>query len=129
LQKGFLDVTTLRLGQGSQIATTLSTWYSAPKRVRVIVDYSFHGVSVDTVKLSPAEAMQFRKANKHLQAYLVKVDPKDGDCHMYMVDILDGFYRVPLSTSGVLKLGLCLSKLLRLPELVAFPLVLPMGWT
>jgi hypothetical protein len=48
---------------------------------------------------------------------------------MYKVDISNGFYRVPLSTSGVLKLGVCLPEFPGLPKLVAFPLVLPMGWT
>jgi hypothetical protein len=99
------------------------------RRPRVIVDYSFHDVNIDTVKLSPAEAMQFGKANERLQSHLVKSNPKYGDCHMYKVDISDGFYRVPLSTSGVPKLGVCLPKFPGLPELVAFPLVLPMGWT
>jgi hypothetical protein len=93
------------------------------------MDYSFHGGNAETVQLSPAEAMQFGKANERLQSHLVKVNPRYGDCHMYKVDILDGFYRVPLSTSGVPKLGVCLPKFPGLPELVTFPLVLPMGWT
>jgi hypothetical protein len=67
--------------------------------------------------------MQFGKANERLQSHLVKANPK------YKVDISDGFYRVPLNTLGVPKLGVCLPKFPGLPELVAFPLVLPMGWT
>ncbi len=61
------------------------------RRPRVIVDYSFHGVNTETLKLSPAEAMQFEKANARLQSHLVKANGKYGDCHVYKVDISDGF--------------------------------------
>jgi hypothetical protein len=39
------------------------------RRPRVIVDYSFHGVNTETVKLFPAEAVQFGKANERLQSH------------------------------------------------------------
>jgi hypothetical protein len=37
-------------------------------------------------------------------------------------------FTVSLSTLGVPKVGVCLPKFPGLPELVAFPLVPPMGW-
>ena len=41
----------------------------------------------------------------------------------------DGFYRIRLSASGSLKLGVILPRFPGQPQLVALPLVLPMGWT
>jgi hypothetical protein len=73
--------------------------------------------------------MQFGKPKENLKAHLVKADSKYVDCHLYKLDILDGIYQVLLSTLGVPKCGVCLPKFPRLLELVAFPLVLPMGWT
>jgi hypothetical protein len=69
--------------------------------------------------------MQLGKANERLIAVLTGADPRFGNCYMYKVDISDRFYRVPLSTSGVPKLGVCLPTFPGLPPLVAFPLVLP----
>jgi hypothetical protein len=97
---------------------------------RVIVDYSFHAVNGDTIKLSPEESMQFGKAMERLLQANVAADPAHGPNVMYKVDISDGFYRIPLSTPGILKLGVLLLYFPGLPALVAFPLVvLPMGWT
>jgi hypothetical protein len=42
------------------------------QRPRVIMEYNFHGVNVDTIKSSSAEAMQFGKAIHGLQAHLFK---------------------------------------------------------
>ena len=44
------------------------------------------------------------------------------------VDISDGFYRVWLSSADVPKLGVALPPAAGEEQLVAFPLVLPMGW-
>ena len=60
---------------------------------------------------------------------ILHAHPRFGPVHMYKLDISDGFYRVHLATSGVLKLGVCLPPFPGQPPLVAFPLVLPMGWT
>jgi hypothetical protein len=99
------------------------------RRPRVIVDYSFYGLNGETIKLAPRDSMQFGKANERLMTKLLHANPRFGSCHMYKIDIGDGFYRIPLSTSGVPKLGVCLPPFPGLPPLVAFPLVLPMGWT
>lgn len=99
------------------------------RRPRTIVDYSFYGINDDTVKLAPTRSMQFGKANERLWSKILQANPKFGPLYMYKLDISDGFYRVHLSTSGVPKLGVCLPPFPGLPPLVAFPLVLPMGWT
>jgi hypothetical protein len=78
--------------------------------------------------MAPRESMQFGKANKRLILALTQADPRFGENYMYKIDISDGFYRVPLSTSGVPKLGVCLPTFPGQSPLIAFPLVLPMGW-
>ena len=98
------------------------------RRPRIIVDYSFFGINEDTIKLAPRRSMQFGKANERLWKEIVEANPAFGPLRMHKVDISDGFYRVPLSTSGILKLGVCLPPFDGMPPLVAFPLVLPMGW-
>jgi hypothetical protein len=99
------------------------------RRPRVIVDYSFYGVNQETLKLGPVETMQFQKAVERLLQASVQANPKFGPLLHYKLDISDGFYRIALSTSGVQKLGVMLPTFPGLPPLVAFPLVLPMGWT
>jgi hypothetical protein len=99
------------------------------RRPRVIVDYSFFGVNNDTLKLGPEDAMQFGKAVERLLQTAVRANPKFGPLLQYKLDISDGFYRISLSTSGIPKLGVLLPEFPGLPPLVAFPLVLPMGWT
>jgi hypothetical protein len=98
-------------------------------RPRIIVDYSFYGINQDTVKLAPIEAMPLGKANERLWQTIMSANPKFGPLHMYKIDISDGFYRVPLSTSGIPKLRVCPPPIDGLPPLVVSPLVLPMGWT
>ena len=99
------------------------------RRPRVILDYSYYDVNRDTVKLAPQESMQFGKALNRMIQGLAEANPTYGDCYVYKVDVSDGFYRVWLCTSSVAKLGVALPKMPGMPELVAFPLVLPMGWT
>jgi hypothetical protein len=82
------------------------------RRPRIIVDYSFYGINADTVKLAPSDSMQFGKANERLWKIMMEANPKFGPLFMYKIDISDGFYRVPLSTSGVPKLGVCLPRLM-----------------
>ena len=99
------------------------------RRPRVIVDYSYYGVNDETLKLAPQESMQFGKALSRMLQGITEADRRYGDCYIYKVDVADGFYRVWLCTSSVAKLGVVLPKMEGLPNLVAFPLVLPMGWT
>jgi hypothetical protein len=99
------------------------------RRPRVIINNSFYNVNADTLKLGPEAAMQFGKAIERLLNASVQAHPKCGPPLHYQVDISDGFYRITLSTSGVKKLGVLLPAFPGSPSLVAFPLILPMGWT
>ncbi|CAJ1957772.1 unnamed protein product [Cylindrotheca closterium] len=95
----------------------------------MIVDYSFWGLNNKTMKLAPEGAMQFGTAPLRIREALMKANPDYGPVYMYKNDMSDGFYRIRLSTTGALKLGVILPRFEGLPQLVALPLVLPMGWT
>lgn len=99
------------------------------RRPRLIVDYTFSGVNQDTLPLAPREAMQFGRALQRVLSTIVHADPRFGPVYLAKIDIADGFYRIWLQASDVVKLGVALP--LCNPEgrpLVAFPLALPMGW-
>ena len=98
------------------------------RRPRTIVDYSFYGVNDETCRLAPEEAMRFGQAFQRLIEDIVNADPKYGPVHLCKVDISDGFYRVWLRLEDIPKLGVAFPTEVQGQHLVAFPLVLPMGW-
>jgi hypothetical protein len=65
------------------------------KRPYVVLDYSYYSINAETAKMSAAESIQFRKANKSLWDQLTWAHPKWGRCPKYKIDISDGFYRMP----------------------------------
>ena len=99
------------------------------RRPRVIVDYTFNGINADTLRLAPTEAMQFGKALQRILQAILHADPRFGPVYLIKVDIANGFYRVWLNTADIPKLGVVFPTLPDSEPLVAFPLVLPMGWT
>ena len=78
------------------------------RRPRMIVDYPFWGLNDETMKLAPEGAMQFGTAPSRIREALMKANPEYGPVFMYKNDMSDGFYRIRLSTSGALKLGVIL---------------------
>jgi hypothetical protein len=98
-------------------------------RPRVIIDYTFHGVNEDTIRLAPREAMQFGRALQRILQTILNANPRYGPVFLIKVDIADGFYRVWVNSSDIPKLGVIFPTLPNSEPLVAFPLVLPMGWT
>ena len=78
--------------------------------------------------LSPLEFMQFRHALDKMLRELVLADPALGPVQLLTLDISNGFYRVNLNINNVPKLGVAFYAKLGEPKLVAFSLVLPMGW-
>lgn len=98
------------------------------RRPRTIVDYSFSGVNAATASLAPAESMQFGRAVERLLHRIHHANRRFGPVYMIKVDISDGFYRLKLSPSGVPSLGVVFPTGPFDEPLVAFPLVLPMGW-
>ena len=97
------------------------------RRDRLIIDYTWSGVNQATQRLAP-DSMQYGRALQRVLQRIYDADIKHGPVHMLKVDIADGFYRVWLSVCGVMKLGVALPKKEGEEQLIAFPLVLPMGW-
>jgi hypothetical protein len=73
--------------------------------------------------------MQFGKAPERILAQIVAANPAHGPVQLIKVDIADGFYRVWLNLSDIPKLAVSIPSLKGEEPLLAFPLVLPMGWT
>ena len=92
------------------------------------MDYSFYGVNDETCRLAPEEAMQFGQAFQSLLEAIVNANPAFGPVHLCKIDIADGFYRVWLCLKDIPKLGVAYPTEVHGQPLVAFPLVLPMGW-
>ena len=95
----------------------------------MISDYIFSSLNSETAKLAPQHAMQFGTAPLRMREDVARANPAYGPVHMYKNDLSDGFYRILLTSSGSLQLAVVLPRFPGLPLLVAFPLVLPMGWT
>ena len=72
--------------------------------------------------------MQFGHALQRILQCMYNADPRYGPIYMMKVDIADGFYRVGLAPEDVPSLGVCLPPGPDGKTLVAFPLVLPIGW-
>jgi len=98
------------------------------RRPRVIVDYTFHGVNGDTVQLGPQESMQFGRALERVLYQVRHANPRYGPVHLGKVDLADGFCRVPLHFETMLMLAVAFPRYPGEEQLIAFPLVLPMGW-
>jgi hypothetical protein len=99
------------------------------RRPRPIVDYTFSGVNQETVRLAPAEAMQFGRTLERLINQVVRADPRYGPVQFFKIDIADGFYRVWLTIHDIPTLAVVIPSMPNEPELIALPLALPMGWT
>jgi len=119
------------------VAKTLPGLYLSPpgvvpqrgRRPQWIVDYSWYDVNVDTLPRAPSEAVQFGHALDRILREILLADPMLGPIYMLKLDISDGFYRVNLAIEDIPHLGVVFPVADGEEPLVAFPLVLPMGWT
>ena len=98
------------------------------RRPRIIVDYTFWGVNDDTVTLAPSESMQFGRALERVLRKIRNANRRFGPTYMIKVDIADGFYRLFVAASTTAALGVVFPHHPEEEPLIAFPLVLPMGW-
>ena len=98
------------------------------RRPRLIVDYTFYQVNHDTLRLTPPEAMQFGRALERILYMIRHSNPKFGHVHLGKADLSDGFYRLQVADTGILKLAVAFPKYPNEEQLVALPLSLPMGW-
>ena len=99
------------------------------RRPRWIVDYSFWGINEETLPLAALESMQFGSALDRILREILLADPSFGPVQLMKVDLSDGFYRINLNVSDIPKLGVVFPTESGEEPLVAFPLVLPMGWS
>ena len=93
-----------------------------------ICDYSLSEVNKDSLPLAPLEAMQFGYTLARIMRELILANPALGPVQLLKLDISDRFYRVNLNIDDIPKLGVAFPTKPGEPHLVAFPLVLPMGW-
>ena len=98
------------------------------RRPRIIVDYTFWGINEDTVPLAPSESMQFGRALERILHKIRRANRRFGPTYMIKVDIADGFYRLFVSAPTTATLGVVFPQHADEEPLIAFPLVLPMGW-
>ena len=73
--------------------------------------------------------MQFGHALDRILREILLADPTHGPVYLIKIDISDGFYRIALNIDDIPKLGVVFPTLPGEEPLVAFPLVLPMGWS
>ena len=78
--------------------------------------------------MAPKEAIQFGHMLDRLLREILLADQSHEPPEMMKVDIADGFYRIQLNVGDIPKLGVVFPTRDSKEPLVAFPLVLPMGW-
>ena len=98
------------------------------RRPRIINDYTFSGINPATHKLAPEAAMQWGRTLQRVLWYVFNADRRHGPVLLSKTDLSDGFYQLPLTPTGALKLAVPFRSSDQEP-LVAVPTRLPMGWT
>ena len=99
------------------------------RRPRLIVDLTYYGVNAETVSYTPKESMQFGHALERICWMVRHANPKYGKVFLSKFDLADGFYRMNLKAAQAPGLACVLPKYENEPQLVAIPLVGPMGWS
>ena len=98
------------------------------RRPRIINDYTFSGINPTTMKLAPPEAMQWGRTFHRVLWYIFTADRRHGPVLLSKTDLADGFYQLPLTPTGALKLAVPL-QVGDGKRYLAVPTRLPMGWT
>ncbi|CAJ1941882.1 unnamed protein product, partial [Cylindrotheca closterium] len=98
------------------------------RRPRLIVDLSFFGINQESVPIAPSDSMQFGRALHRILQRILQANPLHGPVYISKIDIADGFYRIQLAPYAVPHLAVLLPQHPNEEAMVAFPLVLPMGW-
>ena len=93
----------------------------------IVIEYTWSEVNEATCRLAPA-SIQFGHALQRILQRMYDADPRHGPIYIIKVDIADGFYCVGLAPEDVPSLGSCLPTGPDGKTLVAFPLVLLIGW-
>ena len=72
--------------------------------------------------------MQFGHALERILQHILLSDPNHGPVYLLKIDISDGFYRIDVNPFDIPRLGVVFPTAPGAEPLIAFPLVLPMGW-
>jgi hypothetical protein len=97
------------------------------RRPRPIVDYTFSEINGGTLSVAP-DAIQFGSALFRFLQKLERADTRRGTIKLAKTDISDAFMRVWISLQTIPCLGAILPTYPGEEPLVAFPMILPMGW-
>mmetsp|Transcript_14147 Transcript_14147/g.26545 ORF Transcript_14147/g.26545 Transcript_14147/m.26545 type:complete len:786 (+) Transcript_14147:1982-4339(+) len=100
----------------------------ADRRPRWIVDYSFYGINEETLPLFAEGSMQFGHTLDRILRHILLSDPSHGPVYLLKIDLSDGFYRIDTNPDDIPRLGVVFPTDEGQEPLIAFPLVLPMGW-
>ena len=98
------------------------------RRPRPIIDYTYNKVNADNVTLAP-DSLQFGNALERFLQQVQRADTRQGPVYLAKADVADAFMRVWVEAESVSRLGALIPSLPGEEPLIAFPLVLPMGWT
>jgi hypothetical protein len=98
------------------------------QRPRPIMDYSYYDTNKGFLPIAPNHAMQFGTALPRLLQRLAYCNPSFGPPLLAKLDLADGYYRVPLSSTAALQLAVVIPTDVGSENLIALPLSLPMGW-
>jgi hypothetical protein len=97
------------------------------RRPRPIVDYTFSNVNAATLSQAP-DSIQFGAALLQFLQRLECADTRQGTIKLAKKDILGAFMRVWISLATIPCLGAILPSYPNKEPLIAFPMILPMGW-
>jgi hypothetical protein len=78
------------------------------QRPRPIMDYSYYDTNKGFLPIAPNRAMQFGTALPRLLQHLAYCHPSFGPPLLAKLDLADGYYRVPLSSTAALQLAVVL---------------------
>jgi hypothetical protein len=97
------------------------------RRPRPIVDYTYSDVNDGTLSVAP-DSIQFGTALTRFLQHLERADTRRGPIYLSKTDVADAFMRVWIALGSIPILGAILPTYPGEEAIVAFPMILPMGW-
>lgn len=95
---------------------------------RWICDYLQYNVNQEKIDLFAAEPIQYGHALDCILREILLANPSFGPVYVHKIDISDAYYRMDVTIQDIPNLGVIFPSLPGHEPLVAFPLVLPIGW-
>jgi hypothetical protein len=97
------------------------------RRPRPIVDYTYSDVNAGTQSVAP-DSIQFGTALNRFLQHLERADTRRGPIYLSKTDVADAFMRVWIALESIPVLGAILPSYPGEEPIIAFPMILPMGW-